>query len=547
MKKLFRDQENRRELFLFLAVMIVACGPLLSKYCINGHDLEYHLLRIESLKEGILMGRPFERINVLFLGGAGYASSLFYPDLFLYLPALLRAAGVGIAGSYHIYVVFCVGLTYLSMRFCVKKITGSAYAAIMAAALLVLSPYYLGDVLIRGAVGEYSAFIFLPLVICGIYDVLYEQAQKPWMLCVGYGGVLLTHTTTFLFCLLFGAAAFALRWKVFRDLKILKKTGLCVLVTSALTAFYWVPVLEMLLTTPLYVNDPWVPLQENAMQFSCLFSNDFPCVGFLLFALALFRVLIKKNPPNRDMVGFADWLLMGGAFFAVLATDLFPWERLNGYLGFVQFPWRLFVLSTVMLSVADAVILYVFIRYSLEPLMQGSLRVISVLLLVLLSALALRFINNAGISYYDYSDDYYSYKPFTANIIAGEWLPKTVEDKDLLTQNSDRMTDEKGEELPFVRIRDRIEAQIPGGLEYVDVPFVYYRGYRATLDGTALLAGPGENGTCRVYTNGASGALVVKYGGTLLQHISETVSLLALIGLIYAVRRGKNKPKEVKS
>ena len=82
--------------------MLVAIAPLISRYCINGHDIEYHLLRIESLKECILIGRPFLKVNTLFYGGAGYASTLFYSDLFMHIPALLRVIGVGIGKSFHI-------------------------------------------------------------------------------------------------------------------------------------------------------------------------------------------------------------------------------------------------------------------------------------------------------------------------------------------------------------------------------------------------------------------------------------------------------------
>ena len=82
--------------------------PLFTVNCIGGHDIAYHLLRIEALKTGILQGRPFLRINMLFFGGMGYASSLFYPDFLLYFPAVLRVLGVGINLSYHLFVALCI-------------------------------------------------------------------------------------------------------------------------------------------------------------------------------------------------------------------------------------------------------------------------------------------------------------------------------------------------------------------------------------------------------------------------------------------------------
>lgn len=551
MKRIFKEQDNKIDFFVFMVVMIVACSPLVSKYCINGHDLEYHLLRIESLKEGILMGKPFLRINTLFLGGAGYASSLFYPDFLLYISAILRVMGVGINAGYHIVVALSICLTYLSTHYCVKKMTGSVYPAMMAGLLVVLSPYYLGDVFIRGAVGEYFAFIFLPFVVYGIYNTLYEEMSKPWILAIGFGGVLLTHTNSFIFCIAFGLVAFIVKWKAFKDnIKVLWKLLATVGITMAVTAFYWIPVLEMLITTPLYVNTAWIGLEETAIQFSAIFSSEFPSLGFLLVILAFPRILVKKNSQNRNIIGFADWLLVGGAIFAVLTTDIIPWDRLNKYLSFVQFPWRLFCLATVMLAMADAIVLYCFIKSYMEPLMQSSMKVLTILLLIIASALAFRFISNADITYYDYSDDYYSYKPFTCNIIAGEWLPEAVESVGEISKNSDHMYDEAGNDVSFVRVKNTIEADIKEDHQYVDVPFVYYRGYTATIDGedgtkqNLSIDGSGNNGLLRVKLNGLRGHLKVKYSGTVLQWISTILSMMTVALLIVErIIRRKNAKK----
>lgn len=68
------------------------------------HDVGYHLLRTEALKQRIEDMNFFNGgIDYLFYNGAGYASSLAYPDLLLYIPALLRTAGVGIGLSMSIF------------------------------------------------------------------------------------------------------------------------------------------------------------------------------------------------------------------------------------------------------------------------------------------------------------------------------------------------------------------------------------------------------------------------------------------------------------
>ena len=159
---------KRFHIALTVIVLLAACAPLFTINCIGGDDLIYHLLRIEALKEGILAGRPFLRINMLFFGGAGYASSMFYPDLFLYFPALLRAIGTQINLSFHLFVALCIILGFASSYFCAKYVSGSSYAALATAVIFTLYQYHIDDIYTRSAVGEYTAVIFVPFVIADL-------------------------------------------------------------------------------------------------------------------------------------------------------------------------------------------------------------------------------------------------------------------------------------------------------------------------------------------------------------------------------------------
>ena len=97
--------EGSTEIFfvLFGTILFVSV-PLYFGYLINGHDLQYHLLRIEGIKDGLLAGDFPIKIQSNWLKGNGYATAVFYGDLFLYIPAILRLCGFSIAQSYNIYV-----------------------------------------------------------------------------------------------------------------------------------------------------------------------------------------------------------------------------------------------------------------------------------------------------------------------------------------------------------------------------------------------------------------------------------------------------------
>ena len=201
-------------------------------------------------------------------------------------------------------------------------------------------------------------------------------------------------------------------------------------------------------------------------------------------------------------------------------------------------------MASVMFSMAAGILFLSFTDDDLTLKSRGT----SVLILVLLINGICGFgtINRGLQGYYDYSDDYYSYKPYTANVIAGEWLPEAVKDKDSLVEDSGHMTLSDGTGIPFTRIKNTIVADIKADAEYVDVPFVYYKGYRAEYTGTdgkkALLwiSGEGKNGLCRVYLSGqGNGRLKVYYRGTVTTWISVFISVTGILLMIFVYYRYK--------
>ncbi|HKM22293.1 MAG TPA: hypothetical protein VJZ01_09655 [Lachnospiraceae bacterium] len=546
MREKFRfSQEQIIAGVIFLITILIACSPLFTENCINGHDIEYHLLRIESLKEGILMGKPFLKVNVLFLGGAGYASSMFYSDFLLYFPALLRVCGVGINASYHLFVALCFILCYAAAFYCTKQITKSSYAGTIAAVVMTLCQYHIDDVYTRSAVGEYTAFIFIPFVIYGLYDILFENMKKPWVFALGFAGVLLCHTTSLVMCVILCFVAFLIRFKTFlRNPKLLLRVALTTLFTMLITISYWLPMLEQLVTTTFFVDTAWIMPVDAMQEVQTVLSPVFPAIGIALLLVNLPRVFIKKTEENKELRLFADLLMLAGACFAILATRIIPWERIGAYISFVQFPWRFYILASVCLATSGAIVLHLYFA-------EGKVR--EYVLLAVLGLMCVSAVNNLARTeegYYSYSDDYFEHVPFTANIIAGEWLPETVTDTKAFMEQVNSAKDDKGEEVSFTRVKNTIEIESIPDSEYIDVPLLYYKGYGASLmngDGSRTnltVTDEGENGFCRVYLSDAQqGKLVVSYVGTTIQKISYVVTILTACGLIafYLYQRRKHR------
>lgn len=506
------------------------------------------------------MGRPFLKVNVLFFGGAGYASSMFYPDFLLYIPALLRVIGVSINSSFHIFVFICILLCYISTYYAVKGISKNKYAGIIAASIITLCNYHLEDIFVRSAVGEYTAFIFIPLIIYGIYNTVYEEMSKPQILGIGFLGVLLCHTLSFAICAFITVVVFVINIKKFiRNPKIIVKLVCTAILSASLTCAYWLPMLEQFLKDSFYVNkDQWVDMSLGAMQLSNGFSYIFPSLGFavVLFCIPVFLI---KGSEKSDSIKYSEILVLGSFLLILISSDLFPWKRLGKYLSMVQFPWRFYLVVSVCLSMAAGVILtkiassvrlakfVVFTDKSDGKNITESLFGRLVLFLVILTMSITAFnslkINDTG--YYDYSNDYYSYVPFTANVIAGEWLPQRVESIELLLEQSEHVISNEGNDVPFERSKNEVVVYTDREYEYVDVPLVYYNGYSANgADGNNLECdGNGTNGLTRVYLNGYNGQVTISYNGTNIQRIARIVTDISAVLLIvlFILNRRRHK------
>ena len=167
--------------------VIVTAGVLLS--CITavfGYDILpdyqdklFHLRRLAALAQTLKSGYFPARIYFVMNEGTGYAMPVFYPDLFLYIPACLVNAGVPLGIAYEIYVVIINVITAITTYLSVKGILkGNRYISSVISFVYVLSVYRLTDVYIRDAAGEYTAVAFIPFVVYSFIRVYREEGRE---------------------------------------------------------------------------------------------------------------------------------------------------------------------------------------------------------------------------------------------------------------------------------------------------------------------------------------------------------------------------------
>jgi hypothetical protein len=368
---------------LLLGIGIAASWPLMNDSLKWGHDISFHLARIEGLYQGMKAGAFPVRINPIQLEGFGYLSAAMYPQLFLYPVAMLRFFGVSAMLCYKI-LLFCISIAtaYLSF-YSVKGITKSEKTGLLAAVLYTFATYRLNDLYTRAAVGEALAMVFFPLIAWGIYEVLWGEWKRWYLLALGMTGVLQSHILSTEMCLFF--LILVCLFRLFAG----EKTGLLKRIVGGLLAAGMVVVWNIGLWLPilfysgegLQVYGSNNDLSLSTAYFSQMFTFFSEAIGpnkvsgytqgemplsvggiFLVCSALLIAALHGRKKaefsPAEKAGYFSLWM---GGLALVLSSFVFPWQQLqkievlNQMITPVEFVWRFLAIASFLLCLSGSV------------------------------------------------------------------------------------------------------------------------------------------------------------------------------------------------
>ena len=178
------------------AIGLFASLPFLLDYITWGLDLNFHLTRIEGIKDALLAGQFPVRLQEPWYEGAGYPVSVMYGDLFLYFPAVLRILGASLPAAFNAFRVAlnlaCAGFSYYTF----KRIFHSTGTGLLGAGVYTLCLYRFTNLINRAALGEAISTVFFPLVLLGLCLIYFERetGRRGWLwLCLGLSGMINSH------------------------------------------------------------------------------------------------------------------------------------------------------------------------------------------------------------------------------------------------------------------------------------------------------------------------------------------------------------------
>lgn len=204
--------------------------------------------------------------------------------------------GLSLEVSYKLFAGLLLAAIFFSLFYCVYRMTRDLYAALTASAVFLFSNQVMGSFYYTFSLGTSTALVFFPLAVCGMYLFL-EREEKPFLLGIGFTGLLYSHVlSTFLAVIVCFILLLIYVKKLFHNPGRIGLLFLTVLTVSALSASFWMPMLEQFLAQPLRLSEPWTWVDDNVLLLSRLIHTE--GFGWTLTILVLLTGFFEFCPPR---------------------------------------------------------------------------------------------------------------------------------------------------------------------------------------------------------------------------------------------------------
>ena len=573
-KKISKERLN--EVFVLAAISIVASMPFLVGTLPSGADTGYHLERIESVAYSIRDGVFPIRLEAYYPFGYGYANGLFYCDLSLYIPGILRVLGFSVQTSFNIFGIICVIAGVASSFYCFKKIFNNSYIALLGVALNNLALYRLFDAVLRGGTGFLVAAIFYPILIYGLYRLFSENVESNnyrtvWIsISVGYTGILCSHILSLEIAVFWTLlVVLVMIPKIFRKwtfIELLKVFG----ATVFLNLWFLVPFFDYYISEDLRIKNVSArTIQESGLRYSNFLRNPFnaeisyeatrPKVSLQLMNTVVILLVIVfvvmwgcgawKKYKDVKFIGLAKICSIFSLLSIIMSLDVFPWDYLHSLnplfeklISTLQFPNRIIGFADVFTSITVCALVWGIWQY------KNKLAGYALLSVVIVSIFTYSFfyyeynsMTHSSLKMYDMSMQigYLSGGEYVINGMEYEnirpWLTAKTSDNIELTEY-----EKKDLAADVVVINNSSEEG------YVDVPLLHYKDYRAyAADGTNLECVRSDEYCVRtIIPAGYSGQISVKFVSPWYWRVSEVIGYISWILLVIYIIRKRREAKK---
>lgn len=530
-----------------LLTVFTICTPLFHKGLVDGVDLSFHLMRIEGIYEAFKGGMFPVKVQPGWLNDYGYPVSIFYGDILLYFPALLRLIGFSLEESFKWFIAFLNVATVLTCYVSFRKIFNNHAAAFMGTVLYSSNILRL-EVYRAPQIGTASAMIFYPLIVLGLYQLFFTETtdkeyKRTWLyLLLGYTGILQTHILSCLMFALLTVICVVIYVKRICNKASLWELGKTLLSGLLLNAGFLLPFLDYYFSDNKlnitnhtdYSNvDPISYLakyQRSGWSFSTLFTDS--GIGFSLTIILLCGILLYPFLKEKLEKGHRLFLLLSGVTL-LLSSSLLPCGKIarisTGILSYcrtLQYADRFLGPAILFLSAFACALLLS------APVRKEIIYFVGVTLCCLTLYHTLDFLGqlDSFVSYHDSCD-------LPVNCTGnGEYIPLGTDISQLtgeLTYLPDSLQVDNWNKKYLsvtLSLRNLTETE-----QTITIPLLYYKGYQSTdiSDEQKLQTICGDNNCVTIQIPaGYTGTVLVAFHQPWYWIVSEIISAISALLLI---------------
>jgi hypothetical protein len=336
----------------------LACLPIFGGYWWYSHEMRAYPVRVKAYLSVLAAGSAYPRwVPELYSGHGSPFFNYYAPGVYA-AAALFCRLGLDVAFALKLVMVLGSAAGAVGLFGLVLGETRRSDAALLAAVFFVFMPYHMGDLFVRGDLAEYLALSWLALAIWA-YRALERRPRLPVYVgaALAHAALLFTHTLMALWGTELIAVVLlphALRLARAKDWRRLGALAATLAAAVGLSAVYTLPALferSQVHIDQLIDPQRHLDLFEN---FGSAASFYTPGIGYLGPIPAIFFLVAAVRAFRRDAAirrTFPWWLGVLALLFLMLPVSrpvwhLFPFAR------YLQFPWRVLGLVSVLLPVA---------------------------------------------------------------------------------------------------------------------------------------------------------------------------------------------------
>lgn len=378
--RIFKQNKDIRYLIILsLITILLIMGMFGNSNYYKGHDSKYHLSIIVAyekqidISEGILFPK---KILPEIAKDLGYSTGIFYPQLpHLTAAYILKIIGViGLNEYCAIKIAHSLALIFsgITTYFFALKISKNRKIALISSVILLTMPFRISEILIRDAFAECFTYVFIPMILLGIFELVDKNYKKfMWLFTVGYIGMFWSHQVLTMY-----TTILIIPILIFYIKELLNKKTITYVITTILIIIILVlpSVFPMLYHKingnyvvfdgdtmggfkkvnkySLSISDLILPTNSgNITNNTCNSKINFNINITVIMLTGITMIFLKKfgfDKQDQKRI-YAIIIAIGISLF--MTTKLFPWKIMPEFMYMIQFPWRLLTVSGIVISV----------------------------------------------------------------------------------------------------------------------------------------------------------------------------------------------------